>query len=60
MNTIANLLTIAGFFYVMFRGISSIIGSIKKFLRGGGRHGDYVDSTARDVDDECGTDAEVK
>lgn len=53
MNTIANLLTIAGFFYVMFRGISSIIGSIKKFLRGGGRHGDYVD-------DECGTDAEVK
>lgn len=60
MNTVLNLLTLGGFFYVMFRGFGSLIGDIKKLLKGGGYHREYVDSTARDVTNEHGADAKIE
>lgn len=60
MNTVLNLLTLGGFFYVMFRGFGSLIGDVRKLLKGGGDHRGYVDGTARDVTDEHGTDAKAE
>lgn len=60
MNTILNLLTLGGFFYIMFRGFHSLTGDIKKLLKGGGHHREYVDSTARDVTNEHGTGTETE
>ena len=60
VNTVLNLLTLGGFFYVMFRGFGRLIGDVKKLLRGGGHHREYVDSTDRDVTDERGTDTKTE